>query len=103
MKKIDELSKKIEKEISSAYEYIKCAIDMKASDPVTAEVYYKIAVNKMNDMTTLHGRVTTIIDEYRKDHGDPPEAMRILYDILHKKHIENAASVKGMMELYKEM
>ena len=103
MKKIEDLSKKIENEITMANDYMKCAIDIKEADPVTAETYYKIAFNKMNDMNALHDRVAAIIEEYRKEHGDPPESMRTLYNILHKKHIENAASVKGMMELYKEM
>ena len=29
--------------------------------------------------------------------------MLLLYDILHRKHIENAAVVKGMFALYKEI
>jgi hypothetical protein len=28
--------------------------------------------------------------------------MKTLYDILHRKHIEHAAAVKGMLALYKE-
>ena len=50
----------------------------------------------------LHQQVVTLIEDYRKKNGDPPEAMRMLYDIMHKKHIEQAAAVKGMIALYKE-
>ena len=102
MKKIEILSQQIEKEIDNAYEYARCALDTKESDPVIAELYYKIASNKLNDMGLLHGQVVAIINDYRKDHGEPPEAMKMLYNILHKKHIESAASVKGMLALYKE-
>ena len=42
-----------------------------------------------------------IPEEYKKKNGDPPEAMKMIYDILHEKHIENAAAVKGMLSLYK--
>ena len=42
-------------------------------------------------------------DEYRKKNGEPPEAMKTLYEILHRKHIEHAAAVKGMLALYKEI
>ena len=41
-------------------------------------------------------------DEYRKSKGEPPQGMQILYEILHRKSIEQAAAVKGMLALYKE-
>lgn len=102
MEKIKKLSDRIEREIESAHDYAQSAFDAKESDPNIAETYYKLAVNKLNDMGALHTQVVEVINEYRKEHGEPPEAMRILYDILHKKHIENAAAVKGMLALYKE-
>ena len=102
MKKIEELSNKIEKEIESAGEYAKCALNLKESDPSTAELYFKIASNRLEDMAALHAHVVSIITDYRKEHGEPREDMKILYRIFHKKHIENAAAVKGMLALYKE-
>lgn len=102
MKKIQKLSEKIEFEIDSAHEYARCALEAKETDPEIAEVYYKVAMNRLNDMSTLHAQAVSIISEYRKEHGEPPEAMKILYNILHKKHIENAAAVKGILALYKE-
>lgn len=102
MKKIQKLSEKIEFEIDSAHDYAKCALEAKETDPAIAEAYYKIATNRLNDMSALHTQVVSIITEYKKEHGEPPEAMKVLYNILHKKHIENAAAVKGMLALYKE-
>ena len=102
MKKIEKLSNKIETEIESAHEYAKCALEEKETDPAVAEVYYKIATNHLNDMSALHTQVVAIINDYRKERGEPPESMKMLYNILHKKHIENAAAVKGMLALYKE-
>ena len=102
MKKIEDLSNKIEKEIDEAYEYAKCALELKESDSEIADVYYRIATNRLNDMGLIHAQVAAIITAYRKEYGDPPEAMMILYNILHKKHMENAAAVKGMLALFNE-
>ena len=102
MKKIERLSNHIEKEIENAMEYARCAVNEKPDNPNIADVYYKIAENKLNDMMLLHNQVAAEIQEYRKLNGDPPEAMQILYNILHKKHIENAAKVRAMLALYKE-
>ena len=52
-------------------------------------------------MELLHNQVVTIITNYRKEKGDPPKEMQILYDILHKKHIDHVTAVKGMISLYK--
>lgn len=102
MKIIEELSDKIEKEIDSAEEYIKCALKHKEDRPQLAETYNRIANEKMAHMNLLHTQVAAIIDAYRKEKGEPPEGMKMLYDILHRKHIEHAAAVKGMIALYKE-
>ena len=64
-------------------------------------MFYKLSTEEMAHMNVLHTKVVSIIEEYKKKNGDPPEAMKMLYDILHKKHIENAAAVKGMLSLYK--
>jgi hypothetical protein len=53
-------------------------------------------------MSLLHTQVVAIIDAYKKEKGEPPEAMKLLYEILHRKHVEHVATVKGMLALYKE-
>jgi len=102
MKKIEVMSDCIEKEIAEASDYAKCALDMKETDPAIADTYIKIAENHMANMGLLHDQVVSVINEYRKTNGEPPQHMMILYNILHKKHIENAAAVKGMLSLYRE-
>ena len=102
MKKIEHLSNKIKKEIENAAEYAKDALELKETDPETAEVYYERANSRLNDMTALHARVVAIINQYKQEHGDIPESMKIIYQIKHREHIENAAAVKGMLVLYKE-
>ena len=103
MKIIEKLSEKIEKEIDCAEDYAKCALTYKTARPTLAEVFYQIATEKMNHMLLLHNQVKAIIEEYNKSGKETPETMQTLYDILHRKHIEHAAAVKGMLALYKEL
>ena len=101
MKLVEKLSDMIEEEIEDAEKYAQCALNYKDDEPVLAETFYKLSNDELGHMQLLHGQVQTIINEYRKEHGEPPEAMLMLYDILHKKHIAHAATVKGMLSLYK--
>jgi len=102
MEDIEKISDKIEYEIDGAEDYMQCAFYFKERRPRLGDALYKIANNKINDMNLLHAEVAAMIEDYKKEHGDAPEAMKILYNIMHRKHIANAASVKGMMSLYKE-
>lgn len=101
MKIIQELSEMIEEEIADAGKYAKCAIEMKEENPALADTFYKLANEELGHMNVLHTQVVNIINSYKKDIGEPPEAMKKLYDILHQKHIANTATVKGMLSLYK--
>ena len=102
MKIIQKLSDMIEEEICDAEKYAECALKEKDYYPELADVFYKLANEEMDHMARLHQQVTVLIEDYRKTNGDPPEAMLMLYEIMHKKHIEQAAAVKGMIALYKE-
>ena len=102
MKIIEQLCDKISAEIGSAEEYAKCALKYKEERPQLAETFYQIANEKINHMKLLHGQVVSIIEQYRKEKGEPPETMKALYEFLHRKHIEHSAAVKGILALYKE-
>ncbi len=102
MKIIEEICDKIDCQIDMAEVYAKCALKYKEERSTLADTYYKIASEQMTHVSLLHGQVVAIIEEYRKAQGEPPEAMKTLYEILHRKHIEHAAAVKGMLALYKE-
>ena len=101
MKIIEKLSDMITDEIEDAREYVQCALMKKTEMPRLADVFYRISEEEMKHMTLLHNEVVDIIETYRKEHGDPPEAMLAVYDYLHEKHIDDAAEVKAMQTMYK--
>lgn len=102
MKSIETISDKIEKEIDNAECYARDALDQKETDPILAETSYKLASQRLADINLLHSQVVRLIEEYKKEKGETPEHMKLLYNILHRKHIEHVATVKGMLSLYKE-
>lgn len=103
MQIIEKLSTMIEEEIHDAEKYARCALQYKDDKDMhdVAELFYKLAGEEMNHMNMLHSQVVDIIDAYRKVNGEPPENMKTLYDILHRKHIDDAATAKAMISMYK--
>ena len=101
MKIIKKMSEMIMDEVEGAECYAKMALKYKEEDPTLARMFYTLANDEMGHMDTLHSAVTTIIKEYRAEHGEPPEAMMAVYDYLHEKQIEEAAEVKAMLMEYK--
>lgn len=102
MEIIEWVSDKIDDEINDSIDYSKMAIECRDDYPALADAIIKIADEEMKHMNILHTQVTAIIDAYRKTNGEPPEPMKILYNIMHKKHIAHAAEAKAYMSMYKE-
>ena len=101
MKIIEKLSEYIDEEIADAMKYARCAITYKEDNPMMADMFARLAEEEMKHMMTLHNQVVTIIDDYKRKNGEPPEAMKAVYDILHKRHIDKAAEAKAAISLYK--
>lgn len=102
MKLIQELSEMIEEEVEGARNYAKEAVKHKDDDPMLAKTFYDIAGVELQHVSMLHEQVTRIIEQHRKEHGEPPAAMLTVYNYLHEKQIENVNKVKHFLAMYRE-
>ena len=102
MKIIQELPDNIDEEINDAIKYAKMALEYEDDYPALADAVFKLSDEEMKHMSVLHNQVVSIIDAYRKKNGEPPAAMQVLYNIMHRKQIEHAAEAKAYQSMYKE-
>ena len=101
MKIIKCLSEKIADELNDANDYIDLAMKWKNDEPDTADLFYELSVEEMGHMEKLHEEVAELIEEYRKENGEPPKEMMVLYDYLHEQHIKTATQIKVKQGIYK--
>ena len=94
MKIIKCLNEYIDEEIHDGEKYIKKALEVREEYPEVAELFNMLSNEEMKHMQLLHNQVVKLIDTYRKEHGEPPEAMLAVYNYLHEKFIEEAKEVK---------
>lgn len=102
MKKIEKISKKIEHLMDLADEYAECALYEKETDINLAKAYNSASIQFMDIVKLLHNAVVNIIDDYRREHGEPPADMLVIYNYLHEQHIEKASEVKVLQSMFKE-
>ena len=101
MKIIECLSELIEDEIDDSEKYIDLAMKWRAEEPDTADLFYQLSLEEMGHMDKLHQEVAELIEEYRKEHGEPPKEMMFVYNYLHERHIKDAMKVKSKQGMYK--
>ena len=95
------LSELIEDELDDACHYVDLAMKWKSDEPDTADVFYELSLAEMEHMEKLHNEVVELIEEYRKEQGEPPKEMLTLYEYLHQKHIGRATEIKVKQGMFK--
>lgn len=101
MRIIQTVTERIEEELDDAEHYAKLAIENKERHPSLAHVFYELSLQEMNHMNMLHGEVTKLIEQHRREHGEPPAAMSAVYEYVHKRNIEEAKEVKMYQAQYR--
>lgn len=102
MKLIKELEEMIEDEVDDIKHYAKSAIELKEAHPALAQVLYTISTQEDSHQAALHAEVVKLIEEYKRTHGNPPEAMMAVYEYIHNRHIERLAEARRYQEMYKQ-
>ena len=102
MKLIEKVSSMIEDEIDGAECYAMTALTYKAEYPEMSRIMYNLSMAELQHMEDLHAVVVTLIDDYRKDHGEPPAKMLAIYEYMHERHIKDAANVRALQTAYRQ-
>ena len=100
MKIIKCLSEDIEKTLDTAEDCIKQAIMYKEEYPVASRAFYNKSTVLMDSIKLSHDAVVALIEGYKKEKGEPPAPMMAIYNYMHERHINKAASIKALQEMY---
>lgn len=101
MKLIKYLEDAIEEEIEGVKGYAKKAVELKDEHPELAQVLYNISVQEDAHHAALHKEAVKVIEDYRRNHGEPPAAMMAVYEYVHQKHIDALAEARRYQDVYK--
>ena len=102
MKIIKLLSEMIEEEIEDACKYVREAIKYRDQYPEISRLFGSLSSEEMDHMRRLHDAVADMINEYRRDRGEPPSEMMAIYDYLHERHVKKAAEVRELQAMFRE-
>lgn len=100
MKIIKRLSKNIDCELEAAECDIMDAIMWREEHPEIAKAFFSASQTHLDIIKLFHDQVVAFIAAYRKEHGDPPADMMTLYNYEHERHIEKAAAIRNLQDLY---
>ena len=100
MKIIKCLCEDMEHTLDAAEDDIKKAIMYKEEYPVAAKPFYTKSVMLMDSIKPQHDAVVALIADYRKEKGEPPEGMMAVYNYMHERHINKAAAIKALQDMY---
>jgi hypothetical protein len=101
MKIIKKIAEYIEDELDGAEKYIKCAIMHKTDNPQLSRVFYEISMQEMHHVDMLHGEIVKMIEQHRREKGEPPAVMLAVWEYAHERHIEEAKEIKLLQSEYR--
>lgn len=102
MRKIAEIVKDIREELEGAEHYAKKATQYKDDDKALSDTYSAMASQELGHVDLLHTQVTRIIRDHRAEHGEPPEAMMMVWNWEHESMVSHTAKVKALLEMAKK-
>ena len=94
------LSENIEATLDAAEDNIKKAVKYKDEYPTAAKAFYTQSIMLMDSIKGQHDAVATLIGDYRKEKGEPPAPMMAIYNYMHERHINKAAAIKNLQDMY---
>lgn len=100
MKVIECISNDIEATMDMAEDNAKKAIMYKNEYPLAAKSFYTKSVTLMDSIKGQHDAVVALIEAYKKESGDPPAPMLAIYNYMHTRHINKAAAIKNLQDMY---
>lgn len=74
--------------------------DAVLTDSGTSELFYKLSEEEMDHMRRLRKATERLIEGYRRQKGEPPEAMMAVYNHLHQRAICKAERVGVLQNMY---
>lgn len=100
MKDIKMLVDLIDCELDDARKYAALALEVKPRSSDMGKLFYDLSLKELQDKDKLHSQVASLISTYRSKNGEPPAPMMAVYNYLHKKQMERAAEVSGLLAQY---
>lgn len=94
------LCEDIEATLDAAEEDIKYAIQYQIDFPIASKAFYTKSIMLMDTIKPQHDAVTALIAAYRKEKGEPPAPMMAIYNYMHERHMNKAAAIKNLQEMY---
>ena len=100
MKVIECIFNDIEATMDMAEDNAKKAIMYKNEYSLAAKSFYTKSVTLMDSIKGQHDAVVALIEAYKKESGDPPAPMLAIYNYMHTRHINKAAAIKNLQDMY---
>ncbi len=100
MKIIKCLSESIEETLDCAEDCVKKAMMYKEEYPIASRAFFNKSTMLMDSIKLQHDAIIALIEGYKKEKGEPPAPMMAIYNYMHERHINKAAAIKALQEMY---